>query len=463
MKRTLYQILGVETDATAEAIAGAYRGKLEALQAAPGSDAAALTLLREAFQVLSNAPQRAAYDASLTAPVPSSVTRRSRAVRLDDEESGAGWMKWAIGGSIVLIALGLWWWKARPAPKPAVQGPPRVVITQPAAPQTAEPAAPAPQIAIANAAPEPASPATRSAEDVFTQVSMSVARVNALDGSGRTAMVGSGVVVARGAVITNCHVVSRASAVQVKLGSDLHSGSVEVADEELDLCRLSVPGLDVPAVQVGAVGALRTGQRVYAIGAPQGLDLTISEGIVSSLREVPGGTVIQTTAPVSRGSSGGGLFDASGRLVGIVTFQHRYGQNLNFALPADWIGEMRSRRSSTGSTESTVSSGESGGRAGSASAQRAASDAPAVLIVGTWQCFGSVSGRSGTYTYGPDGTVTLVTNDGLRGGGRYGVAGRSVRYSMSNGSFTYAIEHLDGSRMVLNIGVAGQRLACERR
>jgi S1-C subfamily serine protease len=219
------------------------------------------------------------------------------------------------------------------------------VITQPAAPAN-QPAAPPPQIAIVSAAPAAAAPApeTRSAEDVFAQVSASVARVNALDGSGRTTMVGSGVVVERGAVITNCHVVSRASAVQVKLGSDLHNGSVEVADEELDLCRLSVPGLDAPAVQVGLVGALRTGQRVYAIGAPQGLDLTISEGIVSSLREVSGGTVIQTTAPVSRGSSGGGLFDASGRLVGIVTFQHRYGQNLNFALPADWIGEMRSRR-----------------------------------------------------------------------------------------------------------------------
>ena len=460
MKRTLYQILGVAADATAEAIAAAYRVRLEALQAAPGNDAAALTLLREAYQVLSNAPQRAAYDASLAVPAPMGAHRRGRAVPVDDESGGA-WVKWAIGGSVVLIALGLWWWKARPAPKPAMQGPPRIVITQPAAPPAAEPAAPAPPIAIANAAPESAAPAARSAEDVFAQVSPSVARVNALDGSGHTTMVGSGIVVERGAVITNCHVVNRASAVQVKFGSDLHSGSVEVADEELDLCRLSVPGLDAPAVEVGRVGSLRTGQRVYAIGAPQGLDLTISEGIVSSLREVPGGTVIQTS--VSRGSSGGGLFDASGRLVGIVTFQHRYGQNLNFALPADWIGEMRSRPSSTGSTASTDVSSEVGGRGAPGAAQRASSDSPAVLIVGTWQCFGSVSGRSGTYTYGADGVVTLVTNDGLRGGGRYGVSGRSVRYSLSNGSFTYAIEHLDGSRMVLNIGSAGQRLACERR
>ena len=366
MKRTLYQILGVEKDATAEAIAAGYRARLAAAQAAPGGDATAVMLVREAYQVLFNAQSRAAYDASLAAPVPTGVARRGRAVPIEDEESGGAWIKWAIGGSVVLIALGLWWWKARPAPKPEGKVVSRVVITQPAAPLAAEPAAPAPTMAIANAAPESAAPApaTRSAEDVFAQVSASVARVNALDGLGRTTMVGSGVVVERGAVITNCHVVSRASAVQVKLGSDLHSGSVEVADEELDLCRLNVPGLDAPAVQLGLVGALRTGQRVYAIGAPQGLDLTISEGIVSSLREVPGGTVIQTTAPVSRGSSGGGLFDASGRLVGIVTFQHRYGQNLNFALPADWIGEMRSRRASS------ASSGEVGGRAAPAGRRR---------------------------------------------------------------------------------------------
>ncbi len=457
MKRTLYQILGVENAATAQAIAAAYRTRLEALQAAPGSDAAAMTLLREAYQVLSNAPQRAAYDASLAAPP--GAARRGRAVRIDDE-SGAGWAIWAIGGTVVLIALGIWGWKARPAPKPEMQGPPRVVITQPAAPQAAEPVAPAPQIAIASAAPESAAPAARSAEDVFAQVSVSVARVNALDASGRITMVGSGVVVDRGAVITNCHVVSRAGSVQVKFGGDMHSGSVDVADEELDLCRLSVPGLDAPAVQVGRVGSLRTGQRVYAIGAPQGLDLTISEGIVSSLRDVPGGTVIQTTAPVSRGSSGGGLFDASGRLVGIVTFQHRYGQNLNFALPADWIGEMRSRHSSTASTGS---SGEVSGRAAPAVAQRPADNSPASLIVGVWQCFGSISGRSGTYTYGPDGAVTLVSNDGIRGAGRYTIAGKSVRYNMSNGSFAFTIEHLDVQRMVLNIGSAGQRLACERR
>jgi S1-C subfamily serine protease len=110
--------------------------------------------------------------------------------------------------------------------------------------------------------------------------------------------------------------------------------------------------LTAPAVALGTVETLKTGQKVYAIGAPQGLDLTISDGIVSALRMLPQGKVIQTTAPISPGSSGGGLFDAYGKLVGIMTFQHRTGQNLNFAVPADWIPAMRGRSAATPLTES---------------------------------------------------------------------------------------------------------------
>jgi len=67
------------------------------------------------------------------------------------------------------------------------------------------------------------------------------------------------------------------------------------------------------------------------------LELTLSEGIISGLREYEGGHVLQTSAAISPGSSGGGLFDAQGRLVGITTFFLSKGQNLNFALPAEWV------------------------------------------------------------------------------------------------------------------------------
>src|SRR6185503_1595669 len=181
----------------------------------------------------------------------------------------------------------------------------------------------------------------------------------------------------------------------VRIGAETRAASLGMADERFDLCRLHVPGLQAPSVGIGSVESLRTGQKVFAIGAPQGLDLTISEGIVSSLREVPDGTVIQTTAPLSPGSSGGGLFNAAGQLVGITTFQHRYGQNLNFALPADWLSRMQARSSQPAQPGRNVPAQVAGGDL-------------AGTIIGKWQCYGTLSGRSGEYTFAEDGTMSVV-------------------------------------------------------
>ena len=225
----------------------------------------------------------------------------------------------------------------------------RPVVAQPA--RREEPAArAAPSVAAAQdeMAPTSAAPAARgpmTAEDIFTAVSNSVARIQTFDPSGRMIAQGSGVATGNSVVITNCHVVIDAQRISVKVGGNVLDGVVQVADKELDLCSLRVTGLYSTPVTVGT-GDVRVGQHVYAIGAPQGLELTLSEGIVSSLRQTTKGTIIQTTAPISPGSSGGGLFDAKGQLIGIVTFQHKTGQNLNFALPASWIFEMRNREAS---------------------------------------------------------------------------------------------------------------------
>jgi hypothetical protein len=82
---------------------------------------------------------------------------------------------------------------------------------------------------------------------------------------------------------------------------------------------------------------LRVGAAVYAVGAPQGLELSLSARLVSQLRGAEGGPLIQTTAPVSPGSLGGGLFDEGGNLVGLTNFQLGRGQNVNFAVPAEWV------------------------------------------------------------------------------------------------------------------------------
>jgi hypothetical protein len=461
MKQTLYDILGVSREASPEEIAVAYQSRLVALEGAASQDPTALNLVREAHQLLSNATRRSAYDASLAAR----AAREAAAARGEpedvepDEAAPTEWWKWAFGvAAVALVAAGIWW-KTRPAApaKPVVLSSVVIVDPRPAEPEPAAnaepPAASAPAPATQAATPaHSASPA----EDIFTRVSPSVVRVNVMDDAGRMVAFGSGVVVDRDAVITNCHVLRRGVNINVKLGNAVRSASVQVSDEELDLCRLTVSGLDAPALTIGSAKQLRTGQRVYAIGAPQGLDLTISEGIVSALREVSGGTVIQTTAPISAGSSGGGLFDLSGRLVGIMTFQHRFGQNLNFALPADWIGEMQTRGPSASAPIPSA-------RASAVPASRSQDDSPQRLLIGRWWCFGSISGRNGDYDYREDGTVTVAATDGMRFAGHYSVAGRSVRYNVGGKSFAFAIEALSREKMVLNIGTQGQRLVCDRQ
>ncbi len=123
------------------------------------------------------------------------------------------------------------------------------------------------------------------------------------------------------------------------------TGTLRLADADRDLCELNVGNLQAPRASL-YTGRLRVGQRVYAVGAPEGLELTISEGLVSSIREMDGAHYIQTSAPISSGSSGGGLFDVEGRLLGLTTFIIPEGQNLNFALPASWITELAARSGS---------------------------------------------------------------------------------------------------------------------
>lgn len=343
-KRTLYDILGVARDANAYDIGIAYKAKIEALGRDPRADPNEANLVNEAYHVLCMPNERAAYDAKLVTMAEKAAAKEAARnpdllLEPDEEEAPPVWKnKFVLIGAALALAVAALWVSRSPPKKPE----PRVVAQRELRPEAA-PAAPAVPAAPAASVPTPAALEPKSAEELFALLSPSTARITVYDVSGRAVGLGSGVVIGSGTVITNCHVATAGGSLTVKVGAEQYSASVEVADEEYDLCRLSVSGLGAPAVTIGSAETLRTGQRVYAIGAPQGLDLTISDGIVSGMRELPQGRVIQTTAPISPGSSGGPLFDAYGRLVGIMTFQHRTGQNLNFAVPADWIAGLRSR------------------------------------------------------------------------------------------------------------------------
>lgn len=183
---------------------------------------------------------------------------------------------------------------------------------------------------------------SQGAQRVFATASPAIVVVKTIDGRSQ----GSGVAyrtlttpTLKTAVVTNCHVLrGQSSAIISRAGKRL-SGSVLLCDSRRDIAIVLVDGEQPVASSRQTM--LSVGERVYAIGAPQGLELSISEGIVSQLRNQPAGTapMIQTTAAISPGSSGGGLFDSDGKLVGITTLQLREGQQLNFALPVQIVDE----------------------------------------------------------------------------------------------------------------------------
>lgn len=176
-----------------------------------------------------------------------------------------------------------------------------------------------------------------SPERVFQIASKSIVVVHTLNETNEQISQGSGIVVADEEVVTNCHVLELGTSFQVHVGGDVFRSTILGANWDSDLCLLTVPGLGVPSAKIGSSGSLNVGSRVFAVGSPRGLDLSLSEGIVSQLRKETTYPLIQTTAAISPGSSGGGLFDDEGFLIGITTFYIEGGQNLNFALPIEWV------------------------------------------------------------------------------------------------------------------------------
>jgi S1-C subfamily serine protease len=179
--------------------------------------------------------------------------------------------------------------------------------------------------------------------EVFASAAHSVVVVSSVDAYGQPITQGSGVVLESALVVTNCHVYAGAVGAVVRHGSQAVDAELLHMDPDRDVCSFRAPGLVArPALQ-GSVSELRIGDPVIAIGAPRGLDLTLSNGLVSGLRRFREGAVIQMTAPISPGSSGGGLFNSRGALVGLTTLYFDDSQQLNFAIPIEWTEELPSR------------------------------------------------------------------------------------------------------------------------
>jgi len=152
---------------------------------------------------------------------------------------------------------------------------------------------------------------------------------------------GSGVTIGPQRVITNCHVVRNARTIQVSRGAEVWSATMEAGDEYRDLCFLRVPDYPGAPPRIAEPGETKVGLEVFAVGYSGG-NFAVSKGGVKGLFSCAcdNGRVIQTSAHFDPGASGGGLFDSTGRLLGILTFKSGSGGDFHFAVPIGWMKQL---------------------------------------------------------------------------------------------------------------------------
>jgi S1-C subfamily serine protease len=173
---------------------------------------------------------------------------------------------------------------------------------------------------------------------LYLPIAASVVRVEAAVEGGRLS-VGSGVTVAPAIVATNCHVVRDAAIIRVAGGGTMWEVDAETSDERHDVCFLRVPGWVGRPVAMAQAEPPEVGATVVALGFTAGAPIRPSVGNVRALHEIDGARVIEADAPFNSGSSGGGLFDEDGTLVGLLTFRRRNSNTSYYALPVDWVRE----------------------------------------------------------------------------------------------------------------------------
>lgn len=173
---------------------------------------------------------------------------------------------------------------------------------------------------------------SRSAQQIFSTARDGVAVVLTGDGQGSAFVVSH--IGGRTRLLTNSHVVGPYSQVELMWSDGSRDQATVVADAggsepSTDLALLEVAGTrGTPLVL--ATGLPQVGQNVFAIGAPRGLEFSLSRGVVSQLRA--GGDIVQTDTALNSGNSGGPLLDERGCVVGMATFILRDSQGLNFAI-----------------------------------------------------------------------------------------------------------------------------------
>src|SRR5437762_9653626 len=180
--------------------------------------------------------------------------------------------------------------------------------------------------------------------ELVRRIKPSAVAVETFDAKGEKLSRGSGFFIDKDRIVTNRHVIDGAYRAEVHLssGSNFPVKNVLAVDAEADIALLKV---EPPPSLVRALSLERTspqeGESVVVIGNPFGLEGSVTNGIVSAVRDIPGfGRIIQITAPISPGSSGSPVVNMRGQVIGVATLQITGGQSVNFAIPSERIAQL---------------------------------------------------------------------------------------------------------------------------
>ena len=180
--------------------------------------------------------------------------------------------------------------------------------------------------------------------DVVKSSRSAVVLIDVGDDSGKPTTEGSGFIISPdGKVVTNHHVIAgaRTGLVTLDSGASFTIDSFIADDAAHDIAILKVSGRNLPSLELADSDRLSAGDHVVVVGSPLGLENSVSDGIVSGFREdSKSRSWIQTTAPVSHGSSGGPLLTMDGRVAGVVTWKSDEGENVNFAVPSKLVAAL---------------------------------------------------------------------------------------------------------------------------
>jgi len=168
----------------------------------------------------------------------------------------------------------------------------------------------------------------------------SVVLITITDDKGQLISLGSGFFIRDNIVVTNIHVIEGGKKGYLKLIGQTPVYEIDGIigiDTIHDLVLLSVKSVKCPSLIIGDSNKIEVGDEVYAIGNPLGLEGTFSEGIIGGIRKIDDYTLIQISAPISHGSSGGPILNSTGKVIGVAVSTFIEGQNLNFAIPSIYV------------------------------------------------------------------------------------------------------------------------------